>query len=256
MKLAFTKADTRKGYLILVSPDHGIEGTDNRGRMELIDGIPLEQQAAHRLRCLLEHIESKDRIVPVSGFRSHEEQVRIWEDTMEKEGEAFTRKFVAQPGHSEHESGLAIDLAENRANIDFICPEFPADGICGQFRREAGTYGFMERYPAGKEKITGIGAEPWHFRYVGWPHAALIWQKGLTLEEYLDFLRTHTDMDRPYLFEAEGQKIHIVYVNMRDRETAWAELPEGAFYQVSGTNEGGIVVSWCEERPWQWRTEL
>ena len=74
------------------------------------------------------------RITAVSGYRPHQEQVKIWEDTMRKEGEKFTRTYVAKPGHSEHESGLAVDLAEQREEIDFIRPEFPRSGICRRFR--------------------------------------------------------------------------------------------------------------------------
>ena len=69
--------------------------------------------------------------MPVSGWRSHAEQKQIWDDTLAKEGEAFTRAYVAWPGCSEHESGLAIDLAEAAEEIDFIRPAFSYDGISG-----------------------------------------------------------------------------------------------------------------------------
>ncbi len=60
--------------------------------------------------------------------------------------------------------------------------------ICQTFREKAAKYGFILRYPAGKEHITGIGHEPWHFRYVGVPHAEIMASEGLTLVEYTDFL--------------------------------------------------------------------
>ncbi|HWQ78566.1 MAG TPA: D-alanyl-D-alanine carboxypeptidase family protein, partial [Anaerovoracaceae bacterium] len=50
-------------------------------------------------------------------------------------------------------------------------------------------YGFIERYPAGRERVTHIAHEPWHFRYVGYPHSELMTEKALTLEEYTDYLR-------------------------------------------------------------------
>ena len=58
-------------------------------------------------------------------------------------------------------------------HIDFIRPDFPDDGVCGAFRRAAARYGFLERYTREKEALTGIAEEPWHFRYVGVPHARL-----------------------------------------------------------------------------------
>ena len=126
------------------------------------------------------------QIVPVSGWRSREEQQRIWDDTLAKEGEAFTRQYVACPGCSEHQTGLAIDLGLAAPHIDFIRPDFPDTGVCRAFREQAGKYGFILRYPAGKEHITGIAHEPWHFRYVGTPHSAIMTRLGLTLEEYLE----------------------------------------------------------------------
>ena len=81
---------------------------------------------------------------------------------------------MALPGCSEHQTGLAIDLGKAAGYIDFIRPAFPYDGVCGRFRRLAARYGFIERYQRGKEEVTGISAEPWHFRYVGAPHAQLM----------------------------------------------------------------------------------
>ena len=110
-------------------------------------------------------------IRPVSGWRSREEQQSIWDMALAEEGAAFTRKYVALPGCSEHQSGLAIDLGRACEPVDPICPDFPYDGVFGAFRRAAADYGFIERYQSGKEHLTGIAAEPWHFRYVGVPHA-------------------------------------------------------------------------------------
>ncbi len=115
-----------------------------------------------------------------------EEQTQIYEDSLRENGGEFTKKFVALPGCSEHQTGLAIDLGLCKEEIDFICPDFPYEGICQKFRQMAPDYGFVERYPAGKEKVTGIGHEPWHFRYVGRPHARIMTDRGLVLEEYLE----------------------------------------------------------------------
>lgn len=72
-------------------------------------------------------------------------------------------------GCSEHETGLAIDLALAGEEPDFIRPPFPDRGICRRFRQRCADFGFVLRYPAGKETVTGIAHEPWHFRYVGVP---------------------------------------------------------------------------------------
>ena len=156
--------------------------------VEACPDILLERQAAAMLAACLRAVGAAGRILPVSGWRSHAEQQAIWADTLRREGAAFTKKYVALPGCSEHETGLAIDLAEKADEIDFIRPAFPYDGVCGAFRRAAARYGFIERYREDKTGLTGIAAEPWHFRYVGAPHAQLMEQRGLCLEEYIALL--------------------------------------------------------------------
>lgn len=175
-------------YLILVNAEHPLKSTELTDLVSVCAEYPdilIRREAQSALSALLLAIGSGDQIVPVSGYRSRAEQVEIYESSLKENGLEFTRKYVALPGCSEHETGLAIDLALNEGEIDFICPDFPYDGICGDFRKAAADFGFIERYPKGKESVTGIGHEPWHFRYVGCPHARTITELALTLEEYI-----------------------------------------------------------------------
>ena len=178
------------------------------------------------------------RIVPVSGWRSRTEQEQIWADSLRDHGEAFTRSYVALPDCSEHQSGLAIDLAKAAEEIDFIRPEFPYDGVCGAFRRSAAKYGFIERYREEKRALTGIAAEPWHFRYVGAPHAQLMETNGLCLEEYRDFLRQGP---RSVALE-NGRMAQVFYVPAAGAVTE-VEVPEGCC-QISGDNVEGFILTW------------
>lgn len=176
-------------YLMLINraAEPVVHETDEKERLLPVGGteVLLERQAAYALEQLMARIDGWRAIVPVSGWRSGMEQRQIWEDSLRENGMEFTKTYVAFPGHSEHESGLAIDLGLKKENIDFIRPDFPYDGICGTFRALAPDYGFIERYPKGKEAVTGIGHEPWHFRYVGTPHARRMTEAGLVLEEYV-----------------------------------------------------------------------
>ena len=149
--------------------------------------VQLEAECAAALTELVEASGCCGKIIAVSGYRSHSEQCALWNCSMRDNGEEFTRKYVALPGCSEHETGLAIDLAlDTGGEVDFIRPYFPYDGVCGRFRALAPEYGFIERYPSGREAVTGIAAEPWHFRYVGREAARYIASRGITLEEYTE----------------------------------------------------------------------
>ena len=174
--------------LILVNRAHPLPAPPDPAELAPVDedhpDILLCRDARAWLERLLDAVGARGAIVPVSGFRSRAEQQAIWDGSLAEHGPAFTETYVARPGCSEHETGLAIDLAENRPDIDFLCPQFPDEGVCRLFRLAAPEFGFVLRYPAGKEHITGIGHEPWHFRYVGRPHAGEMALCGLTLEEY------------------------------------------------------------------------
>ena len=228
------------GSLILVNAEHPLR--DGR-RPPLAPSAPgssvlLETRASAMLTGALERLGAVGEIVPVSGWRSRAEQQQIWDGSMAENGEDFTRKYVALPGCSEHQTGLAIDLALRAEEIDFIRPAFPYDGVCGQFRALAADYGFIERYEAGKERVTGIAAEPWHFRYVGRPHARLMRERGLCLEEYVELLRAFHYPGR--LLEARGEayEAEIGFAGARDSFA----LPD-APYQVSGNNVDGYIYT-------------
>lgn len=189
--LRLRREQTCQGPLVLIDRAHPLQ---EGAPPELVPvdrlhpQVLLERRAARLLAACIRSVGGGRTIVPVSGWRSRAEQQAIWDDTRAREGDAFTRQYVALPGCSEHQTGLAIDLGLAAPHIDFIRPNFPDTGVCGAFKEQAGKYGFILRYPAGKEHITGIAHEPWHFRYVGAPHGAIMTQLGLTLEEYLELL--------------------------------------------------------------------
>ena len=170
------------GPLAVVNRSHPLRGdipTDLAAPDDRYPDTLMERRAARLLSACIRHVGGGQEIRPVSGWRSREEQQSIWDMALAEEGAAFTRKYVALP----------IDLGRACEPVDPICPDFPYDGVFGAFRRAAADYGFIERYQSGKEHLTGIAAEPWHFRYVGVPHARILVSHGLCLEEYPDFLR-------------------------------------------------------------------
>ena len=228
------------GLLILVNAEHPIQHMERPILAPAVPGsdILLDTRAAAMLSGLISRIGAAGEIVPVSGWRSEAEQSEIWDGSMRESGEEFTRKYVALPGCSEHQTGLAIDLALRADNIDFIRPEFPYDGVCGRFRALAADYGFVERYQSGKEGVTGIAAEPWHFRYVGRPHARIMCEMGLCLEEYVEYLRAYPYPERLLEVRGEVYEAEVGFAGARDA----LGLPD-APYQVSGNNVDGYIYT-------------
>lgn len=228
------------GLLILVNAEHPIQHMERPVLAPAVPGsdILLDTRAAAMLSGVISRIGAAGEIVPVSGWRSEAEQREIWDGSMRDSGEEFTRKYVALPGCSEHQTGLAIDLALRADNIDFIRPEFPYDGVCSRFRALAADYGFVERYQSGKEGVTGIAAEPWHFRYVGRPHARIMCEMGLCLEEYVEYLRAYPYPERLLEVRGEVYEAEVGFAGARDT----LGLPD-APYQVSGNNVDGYIYT-------------
>ena len=139
------------GALLLVNAAHSMV-TSASPDLVCVDPrwpeVQLERRAAGFLNACIRAVGGEKDIVPVSGWRSQEEQQAIWDDTLVKEGEAFTRQYVALPRCSEHQTGLAIDLGLASEEIDVIRPNFPYSGVCAAFRKQAADYGFILRYPA------------------------------------------------------------------------------------------------------------
>ncbi len=123
-----------------------------------------------------------------SGYRSSEEQEEILQDKIQvyvDEGypksaaEKLALQWVAEPGTSEHELGIAVDI-----NPDYSITK--GWGFYDWLRDNAYKYGFIKRYPDDKVDITGIDNEPWHYRYVGKEAAKIMYEENLCLEEYIE----------------------------------------------------------------------
>lgn len=124
-------------------------------------------------------------IVAQSGYRSYGRQEAIFASNANQHGEEAANRFSAQPGESEHQTGLTMDITTPSINNE-LTTEFGDTDEGKWIKEHAADYGFIIRYPEGKEEITEYQYEPWHLRYVGEKSAQEIMSKGITLEEYLD----------------------------------------------------------------------
>lgn len=127
----------------------------------------------------------------ISGFRSAQVQENLFWSYAASVGPQRAATFSARGGQSEHQTGLAMDVAATGDGATVLQPSFGGTPAGQWLANHAWEYGFILRYPQGKEAITGYQYEPWHFRYVGKEVAGLMKETpGLTLEEYLGLVQT------------------------------------------------------------------
>jgi D-alanyl-D-alanine carboxypeptidase len=119
-----------------------------------------------------------------SGYRSYTYQVNLYNGYVKSSSQAEADKTSARPGHSEHQTGLALDVepTTKKCELDACFGDLPEGKWVAA---NAYKYGFIIRYPADKVDVTGYDYEPWHIRYVGVPLATELHDKGVkTLEEF------------------------------------------------------------------------
>lgn len=121
-----------------------------------------------------------------SGYRSYWTQYDLYWGYVSRHGQTSTDTFSARPGHSEHQTGLTLDIGDANATQCDTASCF-ADTAGGKWvAANAHKYGYIIRYPSGKQTITGYKAEPWHIRYVGKTLATELKNSGKTMEEYFN----------------------------------------------------------------------
>jgi D-alanyl-D-alanine carboxypeptidase len=122
----------------------------------------------------------------ISGFRSEKYQQSVYRRNVETQGQLQADKVSAKPGHSEHQTGLTMDVSADSVN-NTLETQFAKTAEGTWLKNNAHRAGFIIRYLKGKEHITGYSYEPWHIRYVG-EIAKDIYEKNITLEEYLNII--------------------------------------------------------------------
>ncbi len=157
-----------------------------------------------------------------SGFRSFEEQDILYQQ--------MGSDRALPPGYSEHNLGLGLDVGSTQMRME--------DAPEGKWiAKNAWKYGFILRYPKDKTDITGIQYEPWHIRYVGLPHSAIMYEKNLVLEEYLDYLKEEQDIS----VNINGEKYTVSYYPVSQELTI--KVPVNLHYEISGNNMDGVIVT-------------
>ena len=182
--------------LLLVNPWNELPEGFSVELRELGDGEAVDERAYPDLQAMLDDARAEG-LSPIvcSSYRTREKQQELFVRRVGRltaagysEQEAVTEagKWVAVPGTSEHQTGLALDIISSSYQVLDRDQENTAEQRW--LMENSYKYGFILRYPSDKSEITGINYEPWHYRYVGKEAAKEIYEKGLCLEEYLEYL--------------------------------------------------------------------
>ena len=182
--------------------------------------------------------KQQDNIIVISGYRTAEDQQRLYEDDLAQTGLDYSER-VAPAGFSEHQTGWCVDL-----DIDGEA-EFDGTNEQSWILENCYKYGMVLRYPEDKTEITGIQYEPWHLRYVGLPHATIMTNEGMTLEEYTDFLKAYPyDGSHLQITDYNGKIYEIFYYPMDgESDVTLVPIPVGLDYEICGNNIDGFIVT-------------
>ena len=236
-----TTDDTRHGDLVLVNNTHVYTFPENDEHLSEIyakwashpdriyqqSGLStyMDTDALNAMDMMLTDFYNATGLTDVQvryAYRTYEEQ----------------KQFSVEPGYSDHHTGLGVQLKYYRNGNTYA---FTTDEAYNWFFENCHKYGFIIRYPADKTDITGVEDYTDYFRYVGVAHATYMTEHNLCMEEYITALKEYTD-DKPLKINgADGKYYEVWYVAVDGSATV--KHPTNYAYSVSGTNDGGVVVT-------------
>lgn len=237
-KKEITKEQIYKGDLLLVNKDYPVQKDSVKSDIinlsqnkELVRGygvldrnLRLSREIVNKFLRVVDAAEKEGvhNFLISSSYRDFEEQRQLYEK--------MGSDYALPAGYSEHNLGLSLDVGSTQMKME-SAPE-------GKWiEEEVWKYGFVLRYPKNKTHITGIQFEPWHIRYVGLPHSAIMQKKKFTLEEYLDFLKEKKEIS----INVEGKKYSVSYYQISKSTTV--NVPVSQHYEISGNNVDGVIVT-------------
>ncbi len=176
--------DINSWEYILANATHSID--DYAPETDYFEGVQLDYRIIEPMSAFVEGaINQGLNVVMTSGYRSYYDQTALFENKVAEYGdEAVAATIVAPPGTSEHQTGLAADITDDY--YEYMNESLEETELYKWMSAHCQEYGFIVRFPKGKDAITGIIYEPWHFRYVGVEAATYIMEHDLTLEEFIE----------------------------------------------------------------------
>lgn len=185
-------SDENGWNLILVNRDNYVPDDYGVELTELSNGEKVDSRIYPELQKMFDDARAQGYGLFVrEGYRTPDEQQQLLDEKIEAyrnkgkskyEAKKLAEEWVAIPGTSEHQLGIAVDINADTSKSS-------KDAVYGWLAENAYKYGFINRYPSDKTDITGIGNEPWHYRYVGKEAALEIYSLGICLEEYIQLIQ-------------------------------------------------------------------
>lgn len=243
--ITVTATDTLKGDLVLVNNTHAYTfPTDNAHLAEIYAQWATHSPRTYVLSGLSKYMDS-DALMAMDAMLTDfaaatgktDVQIRYAYRTFEEQ-----QKFSVEAGYSDHHTGLGCELkyvVESGSNI--VAYDLSLEPVYNWLFENCHKYGFVIRYPADKTDKTGIEDYASYFRYVGIPHATYMKAQSLCMEEYIEELKKYTADEPLKVNAADGNHYEIWYVAVNGSATV--DHPTNYAYTVSGTNEGGVVVT-------------
>ena len=231
-----TSDDIGQGLLVLANDDHPVVGGSQSEMIDLLgcknesytlieEGVMLNIDAAEALNNLMTGYEAATGLNDFVVYGTTE--------TYTGQGSYCPRAFA------ESVTGNTVDLALNGLGSLISFDGFDEEGWVVD---NCAKYGFIVRYPQGKQEKTGEAFCPWHLRYVGKLHAAVMDHNNMCLEEYVEFLKNYS-IDKPFEFSFDGASYEIYYTESSGDITS-VMVPISGNYSISGNNVDGFIVTY------------
>lgn len=178
--------DINSWEYILANATHSIQ--DYAPEVAQFEDVMLDYRIIDAMQAFVDGARNQGlSVIMTSGYRDYYTQTSLFEAKVAEYGEEEAATIVAPPGTSEHQTGLAADITDDY--YEYMNESLENTELYKWMSAHCHEYGFIVRFPKGKEDITGIMYEPWHYRYVGVEAATYIMENNLTLEEFIELYK-------------------------------------------------------------------
>ncbi len=240
-KISLSDADTQTGPLILVNATHEYTFPADNSHLDLIYAVRAQHKPVPYQLGLSSYMErtalsAMDKMLSDFHAASGKSDVLVRYAYRNQDEQS---QYGSEPvGFSDFHTGFGCDLKFLSGGKQY---ELSSDPAYDWIKTNITKYGFVVRYPDAKAEITGVSDYESYFRYVGVAHASYMTEKDLCLEEYIEELKGYTQKKPLSVTAADGKTYEIYYAEVKGKTDV--KVPENFNYTLSGTNDGGVVVT-------------